>query len=194
MSARLLLLLLALSVAACTPNLGNDDDDATGDDDDATGDDDDATGDDDDATGDDDDSTTDPGDDDDSTTDPGDDDDDTPGEVNPVLLCESIAAPTFQVLEWSIDGDWLTATFQYSGGCEVHDFQLCWDGLFMESFPVQVALTPQDYGPPDPCEAEITETHTFELYPLRDAWIDAYGNPPGEIIVNMSSASESYTF
>ena len=58
----LLLLLLALGLAACTPRRGgggggDDDDDATGDDDDSVGDDDDSVSDDDDSVGDDDDAT-----------------------------------------------------------------------------------------------------------------------------------------
>ena len=98
------------------------------------------------------------------------------------------------VSSWSITGDFLDATFEYSGGCEEHDFQLCWDGSFMESWPVQVSLVAQDYGPLDPCLAFVTETRTFDLVTLRDAWIDGYGAPPGEIIVNMSGGSANYTF
>ena len=189
MSRSLLLIALLLGVA-CTPALNNpDDDDASGDDDDATGDDDDSTTD----PGDDDDSTTDPGDDDDSTTDPG-DDDDTPVLINPVQICDSPSAGDFTVLSWSISGDLLEATFEYGGGCEDHDFQLCWDGSFMESWPVQVSLVPKDWGPPDPCLALITETHTFDLQPLQDAWVQSYGTPPGEILVNMSQGSASYSF
>ena len=206
MLARLLLaLLLTVSLAGCGPDLRNNDDDDSGDDDDATGDDDDATGDDDDTTSPDDDDTTSPDDDDttssddddddDATSDPGDDDDDvTPMPITPVIVCDSTAPASFVISGWSVSGDFLDATFEYSGGCEIHDFQLCWDGTFMESWPVQAALIAQDYGPADPCLAYITEIRTFDLAPLSDAWIQGYGAPPGEIIVNLASASQSYTF
>ncbi len=161
----LLVLLLALPMAGCSPNLDNDDDDSVGDDDDTTGDDDDVG-----------------------------DDDDTSGDDNGVRRCEQIGPVNFDVIDWSISGDLMEMTVGYSGGCEDHDFQICWDGAFMESWPVQASLVPQDYGPPDPCLAFVTETHTFDLTPLSDAWSEGYGAPPGEIIINMSGSSVSYTF
>ncbi|MCO4769832.1 MAG: hypothetical protein KDA24_07350 [Deltaproteobacteria bacterium] len=206
-----LLPLLALLLAGCPPTLGADDDDAVADDDDATMDDDDAANDDDDvddddAVDDDDDNTTDPVDDDDSTTDPGDDDDatssddddvvgdddDTTGPL-PVEICNNTSSNAFVVDAWSINGDELEATVSYGGGCAVHDFHACWDGLFLESWPVQVNLVLEDWGPPDPCLAYITETHTFDLSPLQTAWLQSY-MAPGEIIVNVDGGSDTYSF
>ena len=164
------LLLLAALLTACSPQLSDDDDAAVDDDDTAI---------------DDDDSTDPVDDDDDNTTDPG---------PAPVQICESTEPQSFSTAGWAIAGDTLTATVEYSGGCETHEFIACWDTLFLESNPVQVGLVLQDLGPLDPCLAFITETVQIDLSPLADAWVDSYGPPPGEIIVNIDGASDSYVF
>ena len=98
----------------------------------------------------------------------------------------------------SIDGDTLTATVAYSGGCEDHTFTLCWDGSFLESAPVQVRLELLHTGPPDPCEAYPSETLGFDLTPLREAYGAAYGTETGVITVNLAtrggSATTTYSF
>jgi hypothetical protein len=191
MTARSLPLLLLALLLGCPPSLGRDDDDAGTDDDDATGaDDDDLVGDDDDdSTGDDDDLV---GDDDDST---GDDDDDVVvGVAVPVERCDEQVGNDFALDGWTLSGDLLIASVTYGGGCEVHDFRACWDGSFLESQPVQARLTLKDLGPPDPCDALISESITIDLIPLQDAWVAGYGPPPGEIVINLGAGSASYAF
>ncbi len=62
----------------------------------------------------------------------------------------------------------------YSGGCETHSFRLCWpEPSFMESEPVQTNLEIIHDGPPDPCDAYPTEVVSFDLSPLKAAWIDS---------------------
>ena len=135
------------------------------------------------------------GDDDDSAGDDDDasDDDDTPG-VEPMQLCASIATTSTVVTTWRIDGDVLTAETWRSGGCEDWAYDLCWDGFFLESFPVQVQLYLQEFGEPDPCEAEVTETLQFSLVPLQDAYVDGYGPGSADILVNMSAGQQVYSF
>ena len=193
---RALLVLLALLLAGCPPQLSRDDDDAADDDDIA--DDDDAADDDDFADDDDtvvdDDDTTEPVDDDDSVADDDDDDNGPPVLVVSVDICEDIDPISFDIGDWSITGQELEVQVSYGGGCEVHDFHACWDGTFGESWPVQAMLVLQDYGPPDPCDAYLTEIVTFDLTPLSDSWILQYGAPPGEILINVDGGSGSYTF
>ncbi len=160
------LLLLLLPLMACPPvrSSGSDDDDASADDDDTTPDDDDV-----------------------ST------DDDTP-DVGQVQLCASIVEPRAEVTGWRADGDWMLVEAWRSGGCEEWTYSLCWDGAFAESWPVQVWLTLQDEGPPDPCEAEVEELLEFNLQPLRQAYQDAYGDGGGTIIVHLDGVTQEWSF
>ena len=178
---RTVLLLLSLLMVGCPPQLTNDDDAA--DDDDSVADDDDSVADDDDSVVDDDDSVAD---DDDSNP--------PPRLIVPVEICAEVDPVNFSVDSWSIDGAELEAQVSYGGGCEVHDFHACWNGTFDESIPVQALIILQDYGPPDPCDAFITETVTFDLSPLSDSWTSQYGSAPGEITINLASASGTYSF
>jgi hypothetical protein len=177
---RLFLLLLACSLVACAPtrNSGDDDDSAGSDDDD------DATSDDDDAVSDD----------DDDDVDPDDDDDDLLPTAEPVQICPSISTGVTQVDGWAIGGDSIRVSTWRSGGCEDWTYDLCWDGFFLESFPVQVNLYLQEFGDPDPCEAEVTEELEFSLITLQDAYIDSYGEGSADIIVNFASDSGTYSF
>ena len=181
-------LLLLAPLLGCPPSLG-DDDDATPDDDDATSDDDDATSDDDDATSDDDDDAT--SDDDDVT---GDDDDSTGTRPRDLQLCAETSPANVSVNNATLDGAILTLDVSYGGGCEVHDIELCWDGSFLESWPVQVTLVPQDWGPPDPCDGWMSETVTIDLWPLQRAWDGAYGPPPGTIAINLEGFGLTFQF
>jgi len=160
--ARLILLLLATLLLGCPPQLrGNDDDAATDDDDDAATDDDDATSDDDDASTDDDDAVDPPP--------PVDDDDDGP-ELWMLERCEP--DPTLmrpEVSDWEAAGPELWALLEYSGGCEPHYFQLCWDGAADLSDPPGVTLWVRDLGPPDPCKSLITEKAVWNLDLLWEA-------------------------
>lgn len=94
-----------------------------------------------------------------------------------------------------IDGDTLWVEVAYGGGCEEHEFAICWPDLaFMESDPVQVDLEIWHGGTPDMCEAYIYETLSFDLTPLKTAWHDAYGAGAGTIIINLAGAPEPLTY
>ncbi|MCA9693833.1 MAG: hypothetical protein KC636_29875 [Myxococcales bacterium] len=84
-----------------------------------------------------------------------------------------------------INGDDLELMIGYGGGCEEHDFGLCWDGLFLESNPVQAGVTLAHDGHGDACEAYLMEMITIDLSPLKAAWIDAYNQDSGTILVNL---------
>lgn len=159
-------LLVLIVLAACPP--ANDDDTATDDDDATAADDDDATA--------------------------ADDDDDIGPTTGQLERCESISEPRTEVLFWRAEGDLMLAETWRSGGCETWTYRLCWDGMFAESFPVQVWLTIVDEGPPDPCEAEVQEAHEFNLAPLREAYAEAYGQETGEIIVHLGGVTDSWFF
>ena len=94
----------------------------------------------------------------------------------------------------SITDDTLSLDVSYGGGCETHTFQICWDGSFAESAPVQVWLELWHDAAGDGCEAELSETLTFDLTPLKASWQAAYGAESGEITVHTGGGTVAYSF
>lgn len=106
--------------------------------------------------------------------------------VDPAALpaCRAEDGDPYTVEGASIDGASLAVTASASGGCEEHDWTLCWpDQSFAESSPVQARLELLHDDHDDPCDAIITEDLVFDLSPLARAWHDAYGPGAGEMIV-----------
>ncbi len=84
-----------------------------------------------------------------------------------------------------MEGDTLTITVSFSGGCAPHDFTLVTAAAFMESDPIilDVFLTHDDHG--DSCEAYPTERHAFDLTPIRALYQEAYGENSGGIVLRI---------
>ena len=95
----------------------------------------------------------------------------------------------------SIEGDILSVTVAYSGGCEAHDFVLCWPAeAFSEGVPVGAGLELWHDANGDVCEAAFVETFAFDLTPLAEAYSSAYGSTTGEIGVTIAGSSLLYSF
>ena len=93
-----------------------------------------------------------------------------------------------------IEGDKLFLNVGYGGGCEEHEFTLCWPSQsFMESNPVQTGLEVLHDANDDMCDAYFFDTIEFDLTPLRDAYVDGYGGG-GTIIVHVGGESLEYSF
>jgi len=109
--------------------------------------------------------------------------------------CRTADADDFDYGEPSIDGDTLTVPVSYSGGCEDHDFIVCWpDQAFAESDPVQVALELWHDAHRDTCEAYVSEAQIFDLNPLKEAYKSGYQIDEGTILVTIGSTQIEYTF
>ena len=108
--------------------------------------------------------------------------------------CHASDGDATELGEAAISGDTLTIGASYGGGCEAHDFQVCWDQSFMESEPVQVRLEVWHDANGDSCEAYLSETLQFDLAPLKQAWQDAYQQESGTITILTGSGSLDYTF
>lgn len=94
----------------------------------------------------------------------------------------------------AVSGDELTMEASYSGGCAMHEFQICWDGAFAESEPVQVRIEIWHDANGDTCEAVETQTLAFDLSPLKQAWQDAYQQSTGTITINTAGGAVAYAF
>lgn len=94
-----------------------------------------------------------------------------------------------------IQGDTLKVLVGYSGGCEAHEFSICWpDQSFMESNPVQVGLALFHNANNDICEAYISEEIELDLTPLRVAYEDGYGASSGTILIRFNGEQLTYDF
>jgi hypothetical protein len=91
----------------------------------------------------------------------------------PITLCpEELPLDDISVMRSEIEGDRLTVTVQYGGGCEQHDVALCYEPAFGESDPPSVITHFLHDANGDTCEALISETLVFDLSPLS-----AHGEP-----------------
>ena len=94
-----------------------------------------------------------------------------------------------------IEADTLIVPVGYSGGCEAHEFSLCWpDQSFREQEPVEVGLAVFHNANGDICEAYITEDISLNLRPLRDSYVDAYNRPSGSIVIQLAGTEEPLTY
>lgn len=77
----------------------------------------------------------------------------------------------FTINNAQIVGDQIHVDVSYSGGCERHDFELCWDGTYQTSFPPQVTLNLVHNANGDPCDSIVNETLRFDLFQLAPSLI-----------------------
>jgi hypothetical protein len=108
--------------------------------------------------------------------------------------CRAADGDTTDLANAAVSGDTLTIEASYGGGCEVHDFAVCWDQSFAESDPVQVWLEVWHDANGDSCEAYETRTLSFDLTPLKEAWQSGYQAESGTITIHIGSESVTYTF
>ena len=114
-----------------------------------------------------------------------------PPQVN---VCEAQEPDYATITAASIVGDDLLVSVSYGGGCQEHTFQPCWDGLFAESRPVQTWVALGHSGPPDPCDAIISEDLSFSMLPMRQAYEDGYQTMTGTITVHLDGWASALTY
>jgi hypothetical protein len=117
----------------------------------------------------------------------------------PVVMTErrpdEIAQDPYRLIEVALRGDVLVLHVQYSGGCRPdHPLVLYASGDFRESNPVQtwMLLAHDDLG--DPCEAIIDRNVVFDLDPVRQSYVDAYGEPGVVILHFLDFMGNRHTF
>jgi len=82
-------------------------------------------------------------------------------------LCEVTHNDAYTVAEFSVQDDVLTVFVSYSGGCETHSWELCWDGSIAESMPQQVWFELGHEANNDTCEAMVSEEIAFDISSLE---------------------------
>lgn len=103
-----------------------------------------------------------------------------------IILPELPDWPTaFFVMEQAaIQGDIITFTLSFPGGCRLHNFQLVCT-TFEDLKPLQVSAQIFHNNNDDPCERWVTEVREFDLSPLKELYFKTYDTPCGTIIINL---------
>ncbi|MEO1172149.1 MAG: hypothetical protein AAFX94_08865 [Myxococcota bacterium] len=92
----------------------------------------------------------------------------------------------------TINEDTLTLGVQFSGGCNSHDFALCWNGAFTRSMPPQTSVWLL-HETEDTCEAALTETLTFSLASLESSYRGDRSTDDGnEVVLRVADQRVSY--
>ncbi len=96
----------------------------------------------------------------------------------------------------SVEGDFLELELSYAGGCEKHSFWLEWDGLFLESYPVQARVILGHEDRNDGCKAIVSEKRRFDLTPFKEDWRRGYQQTEGTMSIHVKEAPRAvlYTF
>jgi hypothetical protein len=96
---------------------------------------------------------------------------------------DSLHYELWNLIEASIlEDSFLRLEVGFSGCQPEHPFSLWMTGGFMESLPVQVDLVPV-HELAEICDMYFTGVRVFNLMPLRDRFLDAYG--PGVLLLNV---------
>ena len=88
----------------------------------------------------------------------------------------------------TIDGDQLTISVSYAGGCRNHIFTLVISESFLESDPVQLPAVLAHEANGDPCEAYPTESLVFDLALVRTRYWQFYGPGSGKVALRIAGA------
>lgn len=101
------------------------------------------------------------------------DPDDPPSDTSEVIVTPSCTGDPSYVDSAEVVGDRLVVTASY-GGCASTQTWACWDGSFLESYPVQAPIAIH-HAPAGDCDAYLTDTISVSLDPVIDGHVDAYG-------------------
>ena len=88
----------------------------------------------------------------------------------------------------AIDGDQLTISVSYAGGCRNHIFTLVISESFLESDPVRLPVVLAHEANGDPCEAYPTESRVFDLALVRTRYRRFYGPGSGKVALRIAGA------
>lgn len=101
---------------------------------------------------------------------------------SPTLQIDELFSEQFHILSATPHEDRFEIIVEYSGGCEDHQFELYWDHLVAESFPMQTWMTLAHLENDDNCDGIVTDTLNIDYQT-----IDGFSNQ--DIIVYMNNAS-----
>ena len=92
----------------------------------------------------------------------------------------------YEVNSAAIDGDRLTISVSFAGGCRNHIFTLVISKSFTESDPVQLPAVLAHDANGDTCEAYPTESRVFDLALVRTRYRQFYGPGSGTVVLRIA--------
>ena len=113
-----------------------------------------------------------------------------PSHYEPVIITDihpdSLQLDAFALDSAAIQGNILTLTVSYSGGCAEHEFALYMSpSVFMESNPVQANLYLWHNANGDLCEAYLNKKISFDISKIADNYRNAYHSRAGVVRLNI---------
>ena len=105
-----------------------------------------------------------------------------------------LKADDFELNAAALAGDTLAVTVSYGGGCEEHLFTLDASGAFLESDPVQLALSLAHDANNDSCERWVTQEYLFDLSPLSARYEEEYQQASGAIVLRLDAVSDDLLY
>ena len=101
--------------------------------------------------------------------------------------CDGLLFDPVDMREVAVVGDVLELFVEYGGGCETHDFSLCYADGFEGSDPLFVRARLSHDSHSDPCDAIVAELVDVSLEPLRDQFEAEYGPGGGSITIELGA-------
>ena len=121
---------------------------------------------------------------------------DTPAPVSPregsVVVAGTVATSgddDYVLNHAAINGDTLSVSVSYAGGCEAHALTLVIAASFTESSPVQLPAVLRHDANGDSCEAWLTVSYAFDLAIVRTRYRAAYGPGPGRVALQLDGVA-----
>lgn len=114
--------------------------------------------------------------------------------VSGVQFTVDIGGDPLTILEARVRRDSLLAVVQYGGGCRRHEFRLTSSNVFMESYPVQLAIGIRHRANNDRCRALLQRELGFSLIPIRDIYRRSYQTTAGVIVLRLRGHVEGLRY
>lgn len=120
-------------------------------------------------------------------------------ESQAIEVCEPADTDPLDIVSMTINGDLLTLSLTYSGGCQDHEFELCWDGMFVETNPAQNVFqmeTEIELGHnsfQDECDAIISQELEYDLTGLKQSYLSQFGSNGTPVTLRMGQYSVDYS-
>lgn len=102
-----------------------------------------------------------------------------------VMECpEGVTSDPITIFRTRFRGDVLDVEAGHGGGCAPHEYSLCYEPGFLETYPVRTGLRLIHKAHNDACDAYLTKVLQFDLTPLAGAYTASYGQTSGIISTN----------
>jgi hypothetical protein len=112
-----------------------------------------------------------------------------PGDWKATHACRSDdPQDAIDVMSARLEGDLLFVQVAHGGGCEQHEYGLCFAGAWQEEVPVQTTLTVLHDAHGDGCQAFFVSEVSFDLLPIAEEYAARYQDESGTVRLLLDSS------